>query len=374
MADQEPEKSQGDHSVTLYDVARLAGVAPSTVSRTFSRPGRVSERTAAKVRAAAEQLGYRANTVTSPRPGSRTNLLTVVTADIGNPMILEIVQGMQDVAGQAGYQMAILDSYESDVLESAAIEKIMPLTDGLVLSSSRLSDLTIRQIAKQKPMVVLNREVRDVACALPDYARGIRRAMEHLGELGHEQICYLGGPETSWANGARWRAVREAGDELVLGVRRTGPHEPTVRGGVEAAHVWAKRPATGVIAFNDMMALGFLRGARDLGFEVPGDVSVIGFDNVEAAEIVTPRLTTIATARRLEGQAAAKSLLLQARRDYTPRAPMTVPAQLVERESTGPAPGEDPLRRSQPRPGRPVRPVSRRRAGRSGRTRTRPPH
>lgn len=325
---------------TIYDVARAAGVAPSTVSRAFARPGRVSSRTAQRIRAAAAELGYRAKAMDHAEgPAARTKMIALVIADISNPVFFEMIRGAEAAATDAGYTTLLFNSQESDRRERQALERAMPIVDGIVLSSSRMSDAAIRQMAKQKPTMVMNRAVADVSSVVTDNARGIRRAAEHLGELGHAEILYLSGPEASWADGMRWRSLREAGMELEMRIRRIGPFAPTLAGGRAAAAEWIANPATAVVAYNDQLAIGFLREASRRAVAVPGDVSLVGFDNTAAAEFVTPALTTVASPLYALGQTAVNNLLAVAggARSLSGR-PVVLPAKLVVRESTAAAP------------------------------------
>ncbi|WP_448072396.1 LacI family DNA-binding transcriptional regulator [Georgenia yuyongxinii] len=324
---------------TIYDVAQAAGVAPSTVSRTFSRPGRVNSETADRIRKVAAELGYRTNPMARALSTTHTNLLALVVPDITNPVYFEIINGVQDEAAEAGYTVLLVDSRESDRRERESLDRALPIVEGIVLGTSRMSDASIRMIAKQKPMVALNRAVREIPSVVPDNPRGVRRALEHLGELGHDPVTYLAGPEASWADGMRWRGLREASLELAVHVRRLGPLAPTVAGGVAGAKAWIQAPTTGVIAYNDLVAIGFIRYVTSHGYRVPEDVSVVGYDNIFAADLVTPPLTTVATPRRALGAAAVRNLIAQIKGAH-PRGgpPVVVPVKLVERQSTGPAP------------------------------------
>jgi LacI family transcriptional regulator, repressor for deo operon, udp, cdd, tsx, nupC, and nupG len=280
--------------VTIYDVARVAGVAPSTVSRAFSRPGRVNAGTAERIREIAAALGYRTTPLARAVPGRPTRMIALVVADIANPVFAAIVRGAQEAAAERGYVLLLADAQEDDRRERAAIERSLPSVDGVVLASSRMSDSGIRMMAKQKPVVVLNRSIPDVPCVMPDYARGLRLAAEHLGDLGHERVTYVAGPAASWADGKRWRSLREAAGELHLGLRRIGPFPPDVDGGVRAAVEFGAQPTSAVVTYNDQLAIGFVRGLTARGVRVPDEVSVVGFDNILAADLVTPGLTTVA--------------------------------------------------------------------------------
>jgi LacI family transcriptional regulator len=198
-----------------------------------------------------------------------------------------------------------------------------------------MSDSAIRMMAKQNPTIVMNRAVADVASVVTDNARGIRRAAEHLGEQGHDTITYLAGPEASWADGMRWRSLREAALELELNVRRTAPAQPTVRGGEEVAAEWLQHRTSAVIAYNDQMAIGFIRALQQQGFSVPEDVSVVGFDNSYGADLITPALTTVAAPLYALGTTAVNNLLAFAAGAKSQSGqPVVLPTRLVVRNST----------------------------------------
>ncbi len=327
---------QGEKRPTIYDVARAAGVASSTVSRAFARPGRVSYETAQRIHAAADEIGYRSNSMAhSSRPGVGSKMIALVIADIANPVYFEMIRGAEAAASDAGYTMLLFNSQESDRRERQALERAMSMVHGIVLSSSRMSDSAIRQVAKQKPTMVMNRAVADVSSVVTDNPRGIRRAAEHLGELGHRELVYLSGPEASWADGMRWRSLREAGMELEIRIRRVGPFRPTLRGGAEAAAQWAGHPSSARVAYNDQIAIGFLQEVARMGMTVPDDVSVVGFDNSFGAELVSPSLTTVASPLYSLGSTAVTNLLAIAggARSMSGQ-PVVLPAKLVVREST----------------------------------------
>jgi LacI family transcriptional regulator len=323
-----------DRRPTIYDVAEAAGVAASTVSRAFARPGRVNVDTAQKVFAAAERLGYR----TSPLPGlpgTRTRSLALVVTDITNPFYAEIIRGAHEAAGTAGYTILLSHTQEDARLERDWTERELASVDGVLLASSRMSDSAIRVVAKQKPMVLLNRRIPEVPCVITDNGRGARRAVEHLAGLGHAAITYVAGPENSWADGMRWQALREAAVELDLRVHRVGPNTPTVQAGYRIAADLLRDPTTAVIAYNDVLAVGVIKGLKRLGARVPDDLSVVGFDNVVLADIVEPGLTTVAAPLRAQGVVGVKTLIAVIGGAVPGREPIVLPVKLVVRGSTG---------------------------------------
>jgi LacI family transcriptional regulator len=327
-----------DRAVTIYDVAAAAGVAPSTVSRTFTRPGRVSAKTAAKVRATAEELGYHS----APRPlgGGRaaTRLLALMVADIANPFYASLVRGAQLTAAEAGYEIVLLDSRESGRRERSALERVLQVVDGVAVTSSRMPDTALRTIAKQIPLVVINRELRGTVSVLSDNEGGAQAAVRHLRALGHDSVAYVGGPEASWNDGVRSRAVRDFAQSLGMRTSRIGPFLPTIEGGWAAGQQLSEQPPSAVIAFNDLMAIGIAQSLRINGVTVPHDVSVIGFDDIPAGRLFSPTLTTIAVPARALGSTAVTNLitLIQGARP-SGEGNLVLPTKLIERQSTGPA-------------------------------------
>ena len=135
----------------------------------------------------------------------------------------------------------------------------------------------------------------------------MRRVAEHLGALGHGTLTYLAGPKASWADGMRWRSLREAALELDLRTRRLGPYEPTVAGGQAAANELRQHPATAVVAYNDLMAIGLMHELQRLAGA--REVSIVGFDNIFGSDFCTPALTTVAAPLRRLGAAGVRRLL-----------------------------------------------------------------
>jgi LacI family transcriptional regulator, repressor for deo operon, udp, cdd, tsx, nupC, and nupG len=331
----QPGLRPGDAAPTIYDVARECGVAASTVSRAFARPGRVNAETAARIHAAAERIGYRTNPLARGLLNGKSGMIALVVADITNPVNFDIIRGGEAAAAEAGYIMILADTQESARGERESIQRVIPAVEGLVLSSSRMSDSAIRMAAKQRPVVIVNRAFADVPSVVIDNPFGMRRAVEHLAELGHRTLTYLAGPEASWADGMRWRATREACVELKLRVRRIGPYPPTVAGGMSAVADLRKAPPTGVLAYNDLLAIGLMRGLAVADVRVPRDVSVVGFDNIFGSDYLTPALTTVDAPLQTLGSTAVQHLLAQLR-GTRPRTggPGVLPVQLVVRGST----------------------------------------
>ena len=321
---------------TIYDVAREAGVSASTVSRAYSRPGRVNVDTSRAVFLAAERIGYRTNPITGSI-GRRTGVVAIVVSDITNPFYGEIIQGAEDEVRRAGYSLLVADAAESGPREREVIERTLGLVEGVVLASSRMTDSAIRMVAKQKPVVLLNRKVVDTSCIVVDNALGVRRAVEHLAGLGHRSITYVAGPSASWTDGVRWTALRTVAHELSVRVRRLDPGgDPTIRTGHGLAGRIAHDYSTALLAYNDALGIGVVKGLQKLGVVVPRDVSVVGFDNILLTEVLDPALTTIAAPLREAGATGVAHVLALAAGAESRGHTLVLPVRLVERQSTCP--------------------------------------
>lgn len=335
------ERSPTEKPATIYDVAAAAGVSPSTVSRAFSRPGRVSAKTSARIHQVAAELGYRAPRVARAEAARQSKLLAITLTDITNPFFFSIIRGAEHVAVAEGYSILLVDSEESDELERRLFDRTLPLVDGMIVAASRLSDVALRTAARSTPMVSLNRMVRGIPSVITDNPRGMRRALEHLAELGHRRVAYVSGPQASWAEGARWRAFREGCYELDLVEQRIGPVPPTVRGGMGVLPQVREKRVTAVVCFNDLLSIGIMRAAKAAGMVIPNELSVIGFDNIFASDLVTPGLTTVAAPLSLLGERAARMMIAQLggqAPEPNEEAPAVLPMRLIMRESTASVP------------------------------------
>ncbi|MDC5699232.1 LacI family transcriptional regulator [Intrasporangium calvum] len=342
-----------DKAVTIYDVAKAAGVAPSTVSRAFSRPGRINAATAERILRVGAALGYQrpggrplpaAEDGASPGTGRERRaapvgrMIALIIPDITNPFYFEIIRGAERAASEAGYTLVLSDTQESRRLERDALERTSAVVAGLLLTSTRMDDSDLLDVSRQTPVVVLNRAVDGVPSVVTDNRSGVRLAVEHVVDLGHTSVTYVAGPEASWADRERWTAAQEACRELGVRVRRVGPFAPTVDAGAYAAQAVTGQHASAVLCYNDQLAIGLIRGLRLLGAHVPEDVSVIGFDNTLVADLVTPGITTVAAPLDSLGATGVSGLIGLVTGRRRPEPLVVLPSILVVRESTGPGP------------------------------------
>lgn len=300
---------KGRTGATIYDIARVAGVNPSTVSRALNNPGRVSAKTVKLVEETAAELNYILNPIARALPTGRTNTLGVIVADMTNPTFFDIIRGAQTISGARDYTLVLAESAESAFTERTAARRLMATVDGLILASPRLDDDDIRSLSANKPLVVINRKVDGVPCVVPDVAKGIGEAIRHLAGNGHRKVAFVAGPGESWMSARRWEGVQSACEWSRLDAVRVESVTPTINGGRQVARTVLASGATAVMTYNDLLAIGLLQELQGGGVAVPDDISIIGFDDIFGADFTTPPLTTVRSPLGRCGVAAATRLL-----------------------------------------------------------------
>ncbi len=324
---------------TIHQVAARCGVSISTVSRALSHPERVNAVTRAMVLATATELGYQPSPQARALLTGRSMTIVLMVPDITNPFFFDLIRGAQHRAAAAGYTQVLVDTEESPELESAHLAASVKSADGVVLAASRLPNDALAAAAARLPLVLINRTVPRVASVSIDTPRGFTQALDHLVGLGHRRLAYVSGPRSSVSNERRWRALDEAARRAQVSITRVGPFPPTREAGAAAADAAVDAAATGVLAFNDLLALGILRRLADRGIDVPRDMSLVGCDDIFGADFCAPPLTTIRAPIEAAGHRATELLLEQLgpTRAPTPRGDLLT-ASLTVRGSTGPAP------------------------------------
>lgn len=300
--------------MTIREVAERAGVGIATVSRTLHNSTQVSPETAARVRRAMQELGYRPNTNAQSLVSGRSRMLGLVVSDITNPFFPELIQGFQDVAQQNGYDVFISSTgYNSSRMAHYVGRMIERTVDGVAIMTSELDPSVAAQFANRNvPLVFLDvgKPGAGISNIRVDYAGGITEAVEHLRGLGHRQIAFISGPgELKSARERRaafLKALLDAGQQEVV---EEGNHK--VDGGLRAITKLLERGRvpSAVLCSNDLTAIGALHGIRAAGLHVPDDISVVGFDDIAMAEFTEPPLTTVRLSRSEIAQLACDALL-----------------------------------------------------------------
>ncbi|MCX5415466.1 LacI family DNA-binding transcriptional regulator [Streptomyces sp. NBC_00059] len=322
--------------MTIRDVAEAAGVHVSTASRALSASPLVKRETRDRVVAAAARLGYRPNESARALTTGRTRNLGLIVSDIANPFFPPLIKSAQAYARVRGYQVFVADTDEDARAEEELIRTLARQVDGVVLVSPRLPNEVIARLGGELPFVLVNRQVAGLSAVLMDVAHGAGLAVEHLAGLGHEHLALVCGPRGSWTSAQMRRAAGKAAADAGLRLDVLGPNAPTEQGGIEATAAVIGTGATGVIGYNDLVAIGLVEGLDARGVRVPGDISVIGVDDTVAGRLNRPRLTTVAMPTAPAGRTAV-DLLIQTVESTDPEpatAQTTLATSLVVRDST----------------------------------------
>ncbi|MHA6669494.1 LacI family DNA-binding transcriptional regulator [Homoserinimonas sp. A447] len=280
--------------VRLVDVAEAAGVATSTASRVFSNPERVSRETVEIVRRVADELGYRPNAITR-MPVLAGKSIDLMVQDISNPFFAGVIQGVERQARSAGYSVMLGITDESADIERLHINRVMGSVSGFIVAARGLSDGDLLDLSRRRPVVSFNREVDGVTSVVLETEHGSRQIIEHLASLGHKRVVYVGGPKLSWSEPRRWKGISETAELHGISVERIGPFMPTIDQGAAAAETALSRNPTAIIGYNDQLAIGLIKRLRHLGIDIPGRISVVGYDDTFGADFCQPALTTVAS-------------------------------------------------------------------------------
>ena len=328
---------------TLRDVARIAGVHPGTVSRALNPATEALMRaeTVQRVRQVAEELGYRPNPLARGLKTNRSYTIGVIVPDIQNPLFPPIIRGLDDRLGEAGYTPLIANTDNDPVRERVDFEAMRTrAVDGFITATARLDHELLDEVATiGVPLVLVNRRVEDgsLPSASADDRAGVRLAVEHLVELGHTRIAHLAGPQDVSTGHQRFEgfkaSMREAGlDPSLVRVGRAFTEPEGARLCEEL--MAAGDPVTAIVAGNDLMALGCYDVFAARGIDCPGQISVVGFNDMPFADRFAPPLTTVRIPHYEIGVAAAQLLLdrLQGKADGP--SDIVLAPELVVRGST----------------------------------------
>ena len=294
--------------VTSIDVARRAGVSQSTVSLVFSgkAPGRISGRTEALVRAAAEELGYRPNAAARALKTGAARTVALVVPDVTNPFFGGLLRGAQTAARAASYAVALIDTNNDRDWGFASAEALRAgPADGLLLFEV---DPPPRG-AGSEPIVVIESESGGHPSVRLDAGRGTESAVRHLLELGHRRIGHV----ASVHDRPTFRLRRRAVDRLVEGAVPRIRSDFTLEAARDAAReLLAGHPElTALFCDDDVLAAGTYLAVRELGLRIPGDLSVVGFDGLDIGRVLDPPVTTVVADAAELGRIAFELLLAQ---------------------------------------------------------------
>lgn len=327
---------------TIRDVADAAGVSVGTVSHVVSGARHVRPATRDRVNAAIAELGFRPNRIARSLTRSRTSTIGMVIPDVANPFFAELIRGASDALEASNYVVVFGNSDNLATKERRyLVEFLERRVDGMIIAPATNADaVQIRDLGEQLPVVLVDRVtpgwVGDLVVG--DDQAGMALVVDHLIGQGHERIALINGEqELSTAR------ERRRGFELALGARdltagAVSAGSFSIKSGREQAMAMLSTEArpTAICAANDLLALGGLQAAHELGLSVPNQVSVTGYDDIAYAQLAFPRLTSVSQPAHAIGAAAARLLIERLRDPGGARQEVVIRPSLVLRDSTAP--------------------------------------
>jgi LacI family transcriptional regulator len=338
--------SRSKGAVSIRDVAAAAGVSVATVSRVLSPASAtvpIRKETRDRVQRAIDELGYLPNDLARALLHHRTSAIGLVVPDISNPYYPPLVRGVEDVASSKGYRVVLCNTDRNPEKISGYLDTLVKTrVDGIVVAGGGWADVpdhTAVLGTYRTRLVAVGRHDTAHPSVRIDNVAASRGAAEHLLGLGHRRIAFLGGPASSTTVQDRASGYREAleaagvagSEELV------GYGEFTEESGYAMTQelLGRDRAPTALLCANDRIALGAYAAAADAGRSVPGELSVVGFDDTPIARYVRPTLTTVAIPTYEMGRVAMRLLLAQLEGSSAPELE-TMPTRLVVRDSAAP--------------------------------------
>lgn len=331
--------------VTIKDVAKKAGVSVGTVSRAFNNYNDISEKTRNTILAVAEEMGYKPNMFSKNMNGNRNFRVGMLIEDYDNgallnPIVFETLMSFKNSASRYGYETIIL-STTTDMQKSQDLARLFSERnlDGAFIMGIKISDDYYKQLTTiDYPCVLFDVDVRNpkTSCVGIDNTKGAFMAVEHLIKLGHKKIAFINGHKDAFVSYERldgyYLALKrygiDADEKLIVHSDFTG------KGAGDAVENLIKsgKEFTGLFCSSDLMAVGAMEALENLGYRVPEDVSVVGFDDITIAQYTSPKLTTIRQDREKIGESAANILISLINGQVFDR--VLVTPELIIREST----------------------------------------
>ena len=331
--------------MTLHDLAQVAGVDPSTVSRVLNDDQTlvIKDETRQRILDAVEQLQYVPNAMARGLRRQRSQMIGLLVPDIANPFFPEIILGAERVFSEAGFRLLLGNTDEDPEKERSYVELLRAnVVEGLMLATAFTQDETVEELSRLGvPFVLVNRAHEGTTnYVVVNDRQATRSAVDYLIGIGHRRIAHVSGPLYTETGLARLRGYREGlraahieyRDDYVV----EGDFKET-SGARAIERLWQlPDPPTALMAANDLLALGALDACRRMGVQVPEELSIIGFNDVPVASMVTPSLTTVRVPLLEMGMASARRLLDLLEGRGTPSAPIVLDTELVVRSSTAP--------------------------------------
>jgi LacI family transcriptional regulator len=327
--------------MSIREVAKRAGVSTATVSRTINGSQDVSPLTAARVHKAIKELDFYPNTHARTLVSGQSRMLGLIISDITNPFFPDLVKSFEDQAVQHGLEVIIGNTdYDAKRMAGCIRRMVERKVDGVAIMTSEADPELVAELTRRNiPTVFLDTGKTGPRSAniVIDYAQGIQEALQHLFSLHHRRIGFITGPlnlESARIRHAAFLSGIEAHGDSDRLLVQIGDHR--IEGGAKAMKNLLQLPVppTAVIASNDLSAIGALGVIHEAGLKVPGDVSLIGFDDISFARLTQPALTTVQISRTQLAITAFAALEKLIGKNVSPQIDHAIPTHLVMRAST----------------------------------------
>jgi len=293
-----------------------------TVSRAINNKPGLSDELRQKILALADQMGYRPSQIAQGLATRQTSTVGLVVPDITNPFYAPIARGAEDVAYEYGYSVFLINTAADLDREAVALDSLWRKEiDGAILCSLRMPlDQLEGHLTRFPAVVLFNRELKkplpNVVSINVNDMRGAMLAVEHLVESGRKQIAYLSGPANSYSSQRRLEGYRQAlknaglafDPQMIEAIQLNDSLHATTQAAVRA--LLARNPGLdGIFAFNDLVAISAVHTCQELGKAVPGDIAIIGADDISLATVIRPQLSTLHVSLAHIGRLAMRTLL-----------------------------------------------------------------
>jgi LacI family transcriptional regulator len=326
---------------TIKDVAKIAGVSTTTVSHVINKTRFVSENLSERVTHAITELNYQPYGLARSLRKKQSGTIGIVIPDNANPFFAEVVRGVEDKCFKSGYSVFLCNSDGEPAKERNYLKLLMEKgVDGLVLVSIGDDRETMELLENREiPKVIVDREISGLHMdsVLVDNQQGGYEAARFLIELGHQKIGCIMGPSNVTPSGQRVKGFKKALKEngLFLDESMITKGDFKSRGGYEGLKTLMQGNVvpTAIFISNDMMAIGALNAARELGVNVPERLSLVGFDDIALASLIIPNLTTVAQPKYELGETGAELLLKRINDRDRPESRIVLKTRLVKRET-----------------------------------------
>lgn len=328
---------------TIKEVAKQANVSITTVSRVINNvEGCTNEETRNRILRVIEELDYKPNALARSLVTKKTKTIGLILPDISNPFFPGIAKGVEDRASKYDYNVILCNSYDSLKKEDYYINVLREkYVDGIILSSSKLNKDDENNYSKDIPMVFIDRrpDVNITNGVFINNFSGAYTAVKHLIDLGHRNIGCLIGPKNINTSIERLDGYKKALEESGIPINEDFIRfeEYSIEGGYSAAREILKdKKITAIFANNDLMAIGVYRAAKEMGYKIPRDISVVGFDDIDTAKVVEPPLTTVKQPTKVLGESSVE-MLMEAINGKVEEKIIYLDTELIIRESTSKA-------------------------------------